>query len=126
MTNTVYEPNPKHKPGTSGDGPPRWFPSSDSICPDDITVELAQQMLEGSVPGEDATHPDSKARYAILDGRFFKGYQTEVRAGIEVWHGYPVSRELVGEQVPARVLREFRKRGQLTNAEYKKLVGSAK
>lgn len=126
MIELQYEENPKHKPGASGDGPPRWFPSRDSICPDDVDSELAQELLNDSVSGTDEAHPNRKARYALYEGQFFKGYQTEERAGVEVWHGYPVSRDLVSEQIPARVLRVFRERKLLSSAEYKKLIGSAR
>ncbi|MFU8807336.1 MAG: hypothetical protein ACNA8W_26240 [Bradymonadaceae bacterium] len=126
MSELLYERNPKHKAGVTGNGPPRWYPSRDSLCPDDVDTEFAQELLAESVQGKDAAHPDSKARYAMSQGRFFKAYRTEDRAGIEVWHGYPVSEELVGEQIPARVLRVFVDRGLLTKAEYKKLIGSAR
>ena len=126
MPERLYEKNPKHKPGVSGGGPPRWFPSRDSLCPDDVDGELAQKLLDDSVPGDDSAHPDSRARYAIYQGRFFKAYQTEERAGIEVWHGYPVSEDKVGRQIPARILRVFKNRGQLSKSAYKKLVGSAR
>jgi|SRR5690554_1024626 len=126
MANCLYEGNPKHKRGVSGDGPPRWFPSRDSLCPDDIDIERAQELLDGAVSGADAAHPDARARYTMHQGRFFKAYCTEVRDDIEVWHGYPVSENLVQEQIPARVLRKFIARGDLSKADYKRLVGSAK
>lgn len=125
MPERLYEPNPKHKRGTCGKGPPRWFPSSDSLCPDDIDIPLAQELLEAAVADRDQAQADGQALYCIYEGQFFKAYRTERRDEVEVWHGYPVSRELVGEQIPARVLRIFRQRGQLSNSEYKKLVGNA-
>lgn len=125
MTNRLYEPNPKHKRGACGDGPPRWFPSSDSLCPDDIDLDLAQELLDGAVADNDQAHAGGRALYCLYEGQFFKAYRTESRGDVEVWHGYPVSKDQVGEQIPATVLRIFRQRGQLTNAAYKKLVGSA-
>lgn len=122
-TKIAYRENPKHKPGCSGEGPPRWFPSSDSLCPDDISTVDAEALLAESVEGSSAAHPDSTARYALdRQGRFFKAYSEDHGT---TWHGYPVRRDLVHLQVPARVLRQFVKRGQLTRAEYGKLLGSA-
>lgn len=119
-----YRENPKHKPGCSGSGPPRWFPSSAALCPDDVTASRAQAMLNDAVEGRDAAHPDAAARYALDGaGRFFKAYSED---GGATWHGYPVREELVPRQVPARVLREFVKRGLLAAAAYKRLLGSAR
>ena len=125
MTQRLYESNPKHKRGVCGNGPPRWFPSSDSLCPDDIDEELAQELLDDAIADRDAAHRDGGALYCLYEGRFFKAYRTEMRGEVEVWHGYPVRREQVKDQIPARVLRIFRDRGQLSKAEYKKLVGRA-
>lgn len=55
-------------------------------------------------------------------GRFFKAYPEDDGS---TWHGYPVRRELVSRQVPARVLRQFMKQQLLSSADYKKLLGSA-
>lgn len=120
----MYRPNPKHKRGSFGEGPPRWFPSRDALCPDDISLEEAARLLSESIEGRDAAHPNARARYA-LDGqsRFFKAYSDD---GGSVWHGYPVARDLVPVQVPARVLRHFRDTGKLSRPEYKKLLGSAR
>jgi len=126
-----YEPNAKHKRGACGDGPPRWFPSRDSLCPDDFSLEVAQELLDDGVEAADASHPNNRAVHAMHSGSFYKAYSHHSEAeGTpeegEVWHGYPVRRELVPTQVPCRVLREFVKRGRLTQAEYKKLIGSAR
>ena len=118
-----YRPNAKHKPGCSGEGPPRWFPSSDSLCPADISLEDAQALLDASIEARDDAHLNAKARIALdSQGRFFKAYSED---GGQIWHGYPVKRELVPRQVPSRVLREFVNRGQLSRVDYKKLLGSA-
>jgi hypothetical protein len=62
----------------------------------------------------------------MYQGEFFKGYPEEADGEVEVWHGFPVDRNRVRLQVPARVLRAFRAAGTLTNAEYRKLLGSAR
>lgn len=118
-----YRPNDKHKPGCAGAGPPRWFPSSDSLCPADISLEEAQALLEASIEARDHAHPNARARIALDGrGRFFKAYSED---GGQTWHGYPVRRELVSRQVPSRVLRELVNRSQLSRADYRKLLGSA-
>jgi hypothetical protein len=131
MSKRVYRKNDKHKRGTSGEGPPRWFPSRDSLCPDDLPMSVCRQLLEDPVDGADPAHPSAKALYAMHNGEFYKAYcegteRDDVGEQVEVWHGYPVRRELVPRQVPSRVLREFMRRGQLTRAEYQALLGSAR
>ena len=119
-----YLPNDKHKPGCSGNGPPRWFPSSDSLCPDDVSLNEAEALLHASIEARDDAHPNGRARIALDGrGRFFKGYSEDDG---RTWHGYPVRWELVPRQVPAKVLRQFVQRGQLTRADYNKLLGSAR
>lgn len=123
----VYKENPKHKPGSFGEGPPRWFPDRDTPCPDDITGIDAKDLLDKSLPGKDPAHPDAKARYAIDDrGRFFKGYSEATVGNDEIWHGYPVREEKVSDQIPARVLRQFKELKILSKARYKKLLGRAR
>lgn len=122
----VYKENKKHKPGSFGQGPPRWFPDRDTPCPDDLTVSEAQQLLEGSLEGADDTHPNRKARYAIDGkGRFFKGYSEATVDGAEQWHGYEVREARVPREVPTRILRQLVRQGQLAQARYKKLLGGA-
>jgi len=119
-----YSENGKHKPGSVGDGPTRWFPSTDSLCPDDLTLEEARALLEASIEGRDSAHPDARARFAIDSrGRFFKGYSED---GGVTWHGYPVARDLVPRQIPTRVLRQFVQLGLLSDVDYRKLRGSAR
>lgn len=118
-----YHPNGKHKPGCVGEGPPRWFPSSDSLCPADIDLDEAQGLLGASIEARDDAHPNARARIAVDGrGRFFKAYSVDDG---KTWHGYPVRRELVPRQVPCRVLREFVKRNQLSPVDYRKLLGGA-
>lgn len=126
----IYRPNPKHKIGACGEGPPRWFPSRDSLCPEDVDLRTAQQLLDAAIPGTDPVHLNQHALYALHNGEFYKAYSecsrlTDEGVEEELWHGYPVRRELVPRQVPARVLRKFVEQGRLTRAEYKRLLGSA-
>lgn len=119
-----YQESPKHKRGCSGSGPPRWFPTVVAICPDDVSVEERDRLLAESIEGRDVSHPHARARYALDDqGRFFKAYSED---GGDTWHGYPVNREMVPSQVPARVLRKFVSRGLLGKSDYKNLLGQAR
>lgn len=123
----IYKENPKHKRGVQGEGPPRWNPDPDSLCPDDLGQEDAELLLRESVPGADAAHPDRRARYAIdTNGRFFKGYCEGVDDQSEYWHGFPVREDKVRIQIPARVLREFKRQGRITSPRYRKLLGSGR
>lgn len=128
--NRRYEPNPKHKRGACGNGPPRWYPTRDALCPDGLDMDTTQELLASAVEGSDATFRDGKALYNYHEGQFYKAYPhgTEGHGGetVVVWHGYPVRPELVRTQVPAQVLRKFVATGRLTNAEYKRYLGSAR
>ena len=121
----IYKENPKHR--VQGDGPPRWYPDPDSLCPDDVDQMEAETLLRDSVSGDDASHPEKKARYAIdSQGRFFKGYTEGADANGECWHGFPVPEDKVRLQVPARVLKDFKNSGKLSSSRYKKLLGGAR
>lgn len=123
----VYKSNHKHKPGSFGEGPPRWFPDRDTKCPDDISTEEAQALLEGSLEGADEAHPNRRARYAVDgEGRIFKGYCESADDEAEQWHGYPVSEQRIKRQVPVRILRMFVQAGKMTSPRYKKLRGNAR
>jgi len=123
----IYKENPKHKKGVQGEGPPRWNPDPDSLCPDDVGQTEAEALLRDSVPWEDASHPEKKARYAIdSQGRFFKGYTEGADASGEYWHGFPVPEDKVRLQVPARVLKHFKTSGKLSSPRYKKFLGGAR
>lgn len=131
MTKRVYKPNPKHKRGAIGEGPPRWFTSSDSLCPDTLDFSTAQALLNTAISGKDQVHPDQKALYALHEGTFYKAYCQEASQDssgdtVEYWHGYPVRKELVPTQIPSRILREFLKAGSLSKPEYKKLLGNSR
>ena len=124
MSRPVCKANPKHKRGAAGEGPPRWFPDSESLCPDDMDADTCQKVLDDSIEGKDLGHPHARARYAMFQGNFFKPYPEEGGDGtdecgtVALWHGYPVARSRVPRQVPARVLRHFRDVGLLTAPEY--------
>jgi len=123
----VYKPSRKHKPGAVGDGPPRWFPDADSLCPEGFSLDLAQELLDHAVEGVDLANPNARALYSLHDGMFLKAYSEGCDAsGDELWHAYPVRTALVPKQVPARVLKKFVGAGKLSRAEYKKLLGSAR
>lgn len=127
----IYEPNPKHKRGASGEGPPRWFPSRDTPCPDDLDLQTAQELLKSAKEGANEELPDRRALFALHAGEFYKAYRHGVRQNSdgtedEIWHGFPVRNENVPRQVPSRVLLHFVQEGRLTRAEYKKLLGSAR
>ena len=81
-----YQPNRKHKepwqPGRRG-----------SLCPRDIGLGRARQMLQDSIA-------DGRQRYAVDGGRPFEGHDD----GTGAWHGYPVG----WVEVPADVLNQFR------------------
>jgi hypothetical protein len=73
ISNAVnYESNPKHKhpwqPGRRG-----------SLCPVEITPEIAQQLLSGSIL-------NGRTRWACWNGRAFCARE-HLNAS---WHGYPV------------------------------------
>lgn len=86
-------------------------------------MEVAQTLLDDSVEGRTADRPDKRARYAVLEGEIFKGYPDDQDGNW--WHGYPVSADDVRTQVPARVLRHFVRMELLTQAQYKRMLGSA-
>jgi len=81
-----YQHNRKHKepwqPGRRG-----------SLCPPDIGLPQAQQLLKDSLS-------DGQHRYAVSNGRPFKGQDD----GTGVWHGYPVG----WVEVPESVRKSFR------------------
>ena len=99
----VYEPNPKHKPWASGDGPPRWFPDSASTCPNTINTALAQELLDGAIEGRDLSQRNDGALYMVHEGEFYKAYCSKVLEDIECWHGYPVPIEQVPRAAQASV-----------------------
>jgi hypothetical protein len=82
-----------------------------------MSVEERQRLLMDSIP-LDPGRVDSP-RYAFRVGgagmEWFMA-RAHLQQGDEVeYHGYPVT------QVPATVLRQFRDRGSLSDAEYRRL-----
>lgn len=113
-----YFPNPAHKLETTEAGPPRWRPNKEP-CPPEMTTRQRAALLRDSIP-ERPDLPDSR-RFAVRRGEsgleFFTAQATQVLEGGEVeYHGYPTNR------VPGRVLRRFMARGDVTRAEYRRLV----
>lgn len=114
-----YWPNPAHKRETTEAGPPEWHPDK-SPCPDDLSVAERDELLKSSVP----VAPDNECarRYALR--RSASGLElydlkfTRIVDGEPEFHGHPASR------VPARILRKFRDQGELSPAEYRRLIKS--
>ena len=113
-----YCPNPAHKLETTVAGPPRWSPDKEP-CPPGMTPRQRAALLRDSLP-ERPDSPDSR-RFALRRGEsgleFFAAQATRTtESGEVVYHGYPTNR------VPGKVLRRFRDRGDVTSAEYRRLV----
>ncbi|WP_354687767.1 hemagglutinin repeat-containing protein [Cupriavidus necator] len=89
-----YVSSPKHEAGGWG-------------TPMDLDDARAQQILGDSIQG-------GKQRYGVSDGKVYE-FQPDNAGG---WHGYPIP----GNEAPASVLRQFVNRGDLSKAEYNKLV----
>ena len=84
-----------------------------------MTSRQRAALLRDSIPERPDT-PDSR-RFAVRQGEsgleFFAAQATPTTEGGEVvYHGYPARR------VPGRVPRRFRDRGDITSAEYRRLV----
>ncbi|MBV8044557.1 MAG: filamentous hemagglutinin [Pluralibacter sp.] len=89
-----YVPSPKHAPGGWG-------------TPMDLSDSQAQDVLNSSIQG-------GKQKYGLSDGKLYE-FQPDNAGG---WHGYPVP----GTEVPPKVLREFLARGDISKAEYNKMI----
>jgi filamentous hemagglutinin len=89
-----YVPSPKHEAGGWG-------------TPMDLDDARAQQVLADSIQG-------GKQRYGVSDGKVYE-FQPDNVGG---WHGYPIP----GNQAPSSVLRQFVQSGDISKAEYNKLV----
>lgn len=111
-----YWPNPAHKEETTEAGPPEWIPDKEK-CPRWMTVAERNSLLQASVARE-ADNAHSR-RFAIR--RTAKGLEiydikwTRDVDGDQEFHGHPASR------IPRSVLKEFRVRGLVTEAEYRRL-----
>src|ERR1017187_5399202 len=96
----VYEGNPKHKepwqPGRKG-----------SLCPKDVSVDRARELLQTSVE-------EGKMRFAADKGRAFCA---RIHDSVKNrWHGYPVA----WKDVPASVRAQLLAAGAVTAHEIKK------
>lgn len=96
----VYEGNQKHKaPWQSG--------RKGSLCPSDITIDRARELLQASMA-------DGRKRYSVDKGRAFCAQQHD--AAKNRWHGYPVG----WKEVPAEVRQRLMESGVLTAREVKR------
>lgn len=98
----TYEGSAKHKepwqPGRRG-----------TLCPRDISKDLAQNLLNTSLPDP---NPGSSKRYAVLEGRAFCGNRTVD----DVYHGWPVG----FQEVPPPVWRRWIAQGLVDRREVHK------
>ena len=119
-----YVPNPAHKQETTEAGPPKWRPDKEP-CPSEMTPRERAKLLRESIP----EHPGSSSsrRFAVRRGssglELFAAQATRTALAIRTaedgeveYHGYPTHR------IPGKVLRRFRDRGDITAAEYRRLV----
>ncbi len=96
----VYEGNPKHKapwqPGRKG-----------SLCPADVSIERARELLQSSVE-------DGKMRFGADKGRAFCARIHDTAKNR--WHGYPVA----WKEVPLPVRTQLLKTGAVAAREIKR------
>jgi hypothetical protein len=96
----VYEGNPKHKapwqPGRKG-----------SLCPPDVSLERARELLQASVL-------DGRKRYAVDGGRAFCAQQHDAEKNR--WHGYPIA----WREVPGAVVHALLQNGAATRRDVKR------
>jgi len=96
----VYEGNPKHKapwqPGRKG-----------SLCPSDISVTRARELLQSSLA-------QGKKRYAVDQGRAFCAQQHD--SAKNRWHGYPIG----WREVPTSVRQQLLNNGAVTSRDMKR------
>ena len=100
MVKPVYEGNPKHKapwqPGRKG-----------SLCPPDINIDRARQLLQSSTL-------EGRKRYGADKGRAFCAQQHDVAK--DRWHGYPIG----WRDVPAAVRHQLMKAEVVTARDIKR------
>ncbi|MDP4097353.1 WXG100 family type VII secretion target [Paenibacillus sp. P96] len=96
----TYEPSPKHDP-KSGWGSPNPIPDT----------ETGQKLLDSAY-----SSIKSKQLYNIYEGKLIK-FQPDGETG---WHPYEVANP--AKEVPADVLRQLLKDGQITKVEYSKFL----
>lgn len=111
-----YWPNPVHKRETTEAGPAKWRPAK-APCPD-MTVEERTRLLTDSVP-VDPSDPSSRRFNVRRTDTGLEVYDAKchrVVDGVAEFHGHPAT------YVPAKVLRDLRDLGRLTEPEYKRLI----
>ena len=117
MKRLVYEPSPAHKVETTVVGPPKWNPHKER-CPTDLGIAEREELLADSVArDDDALAPRRWAVRRTAKGlEFYESKLTrEMPDGALVVHGHPTLR------VPPSVLRNWRRAGTITAAEYNRL-----
>ena len=97
----VYDPKPAQPGGKHGPG--GWG------TPMDLDPETAQKVLSEGIALD-----NGKQIYGVYDDRLYE-FQPD-NAG--TYHGYPVP----GDQVPNAVLREMKRLGEITQAQYNRAV----
>ena len=75
----------------------------------DLPDNVAQDVLNKSIQGG-----TKKQKYSYHEGKLYE-FQPDAQGG---WHGYPIK----GTEAPPDVLKKLKENGQVTSAEYKKLV----
>jgi hypothetical protein len=99
MSEMEYEGNPKHKePWQRG--------RKGSLCPEEISIETAQKLLEQSVEA-------GNKRYAVHNGRAYCAHCNPDGK----WHGHPVGWE---EVVPETIRIKWLKEGLITRSDIKR------
>ncbi len=100
-----YTPNPKHKePWQRG--------RRGSLCPPEITKEVAIELLTASVKS-------GQGRYSPHLGRPYKALRN---AETDSWHGFPVA----WVEVPESIWRAWLKQGKVKRSEIREYWTQAK
>jgi hypothetical protein len=113
----VYWPNPAHKIEATDAGPPQWSPDKEK-CPVMSSTET-NELLESSIPLDESDPTSRRFAVRLVAGafEFFEAKFTQIRPeGQLEFHGHPTRR------VPAVVLRRFRSRLSLSEAQYRRLL----
>ena len=108
-----YWPNPAHKVETTEAGPPVWIPNKDK-CPRGMTVAERNLLLADSEPVQpgDVRSRRFAMRRTETGLEFFDVKYTRDVDGDPEFHGHPATR------VDRRVLKRFRERDLITDAEF--------
>ncbi len=73
----------------------------------DLDDATASKVLNNSIQG-------GKQRYGYHEGKLYE-FQPDNVGG---WHGYPIK----GTEAPSSVLKELKKNGTITGAQYNKMI----